>query len=229
MARVSRRGVLAGIGLAAMGLGCGGINPFLLPYMFSGGESKTPAEFPLVPHGKNKDVKVVVFASSKVGLHPDLAGVDRMLNAELIQMLDALVKENEEQVQILKMPRIDEYKSQNPNWKAAHPYDIGRTVAENTDYVIDVEIAEMDLYKPGSRGQWLQGHAIVWVSVYDLTKPLRDPVYKVELPVRYPQNGYEMEVESKAHVSSFRMAFVQRIASNVSVKFSASSPQRRVD
>jgi hypothetical protein len=229
MARVSRRAVVAGLGLAALGLGCGGMNPFLIPYMFSGGESKTPAEFPLVAHGKNKDAKVVVFVSHKVGLHPDLVGVERMLNAELIQILDARVKENDEKVLILKMPRIDEYKAQNPNWKSAHPCDIGRTVAENTDYVIDVEIAEMDLYKPGSRGQWLQGHAIVHVNVYDLTKPLKDPVYKIELPIRYPQNGYEYEVESKAHVSSFRMAFVQRIASDISVKFAATSPQRRVD
>jgi hypothetical protein len=228
MVRVSRRGVLTGMGLAALGLGCGGMNPFLLPYIFSGGESKTPAEFPLTPHGKSKEAKVVVFVSSKVGLHPDLAGVDRMLNAELIQMLDARVKENEEKVLILKMPRINDYKDQNPNWRAAHPYDIGKTIAENTDYVIDVEILEMDLYKPGSRGQWLQGHAVVSVTAYDLTKPLKEPAYKQDISFEYPQ-GRELEVESKAQVSAFRMKFVQRIASDVSVKFAASSPQRRVD
>jgi hypothetical protein len=228
MGRVSRRGVLIGLGLAATGLGCGGMNPFLLPYIFSGGQSKTPAEFPLSPHGKNKDVKVIVFVSSKVGLQPDLAGVDRMLNAELIQVLDARVKENEEKVQVLKMPKIDDFKSENPNWRSVHPYDIGRTIAENTDYVIDVEILEMDLYKPGSRGQWLQGHATVGVTAYDLAKPLKEPAYKQDFTFEFPQ-GRELEVETKAQVSAFRMKFVQRIASDISIKFSATSPQRRID
>ena len=228
MGRVSRRGVLIGLGLAATGLGCGGMNPFLLPYIFSGGQSKTPAEFPLTPHGKNKEAKVVVFVSSKVGLQPDLAGVDRMLNAELIQVLDARVREHEEKVQVLKMPRIDEFKSENPNWRSIHPYDIGKTIAENTDYVIDAEILEMDLYKPGSRGQWLQGHATVAVTAYDLAKPLKEPAYKQDFTFEYPQ-GRELEVETRAQVSAFRLKFVQRIASDISIKFAATSPQRRID
>jgi hypothetical protein len=202
------------------------MNPFLLPYIFSGGQSKTPAEFPLPPHGKNKESKVVVFVSSNVGLPPDLAGVDRMLNAELIQLLDARVKENEEKVQVLKMPRIDDYKSENPNWRSVHPYDIGKTIAENTDYVIDVEVLEMDLYKPGSRGQWLQGHATVGVTAYDLAKPLKEPAYKQDFSFEYPQ-GRELEVETKAQVSAFRLKFIQRIASDISIKFSASSAQVR--
>jgi hypothetical protein len=227
MARMSRRGLLFGLGFAAAGLGCGGMNPFLLPYMFSGGQTKTPAEFPLMPHAKKVDAKVVVLASSKMGLPPDLAGVDRMLNAELIQLLDARVKENEEKVQVLKMPRIDEYKSEHPNWRAAHPYDVGREVADGVDYLIDVEINEMDLYKPGSRGQWLLGHANVSVNAYDLSKPLREPGYKQDMVFQYPHS--EIEVESRAQVSAFRLKFVQRMAFDISMKFSASAPVRRMD
>jgi hypothetical protein len=229
MGGLSRRGALIGLGLglAATGVGCG-INPFLLPYIGSGGQSKLPAEFKLEPHEKRKEAKVVVFVSSRVGLQPDLVGVDRMLNAELIRVLDLMVKENEDKVQVLKMPRIDEYKAQNPNWRSAHPCEIGKAVAEGTDYVIDVEVQEMDLYKPGSRGQWLQGHATVAVNAYDLSKPLRDPAYKQDFTFEYPQ-GREIELESKAQISTFRMAFVQRIASDVARKFTASSPLRRVD
>jgi hypothetical protein len=229
MTRVSRRNVILGLGLAATGFGCGGMNPFLIPYIFSGGESKTPAEFPLAVHPKKQDAKVVVLVWGKVGLDPDLAGVDRMLNAELIQILDARIKENEQKVQILKMPRLDEFKSQNPNWKSMSPYDFGKAVAEGTDYVIDVEIGEMELYKPGSRKQWLQGSANVSISAYDLTKPLKEPAYKLEMPVTYPQDGRETEVQSRADVSNFRMAFVRRIASDISVKFADSSAQRHMD
>ena len=47
-----------------------------------------------------------------------------MLNAEVIRILDASVKENEEKVQVLKMPAIDKYKSENPNWRTVEPCDI---------------------------------------------------------------------------------------------------------
>jgi len=194
MRKVSRRGMLAGLGLAATGLGCGGMNPFLLPYMFSGGETKIPAEYPLTPHPKKPDAKVVVFASARVGLAPDLGGVDRMLNAELITV---------------------------PEGKSC---DRGREVAEGADYVIDVEVNEMDLFKPGSRGQWLQGRATVSVCAYDLTKPLRDPAYRQEMSFEYPK-GREIERESAAQLSQFRMAFVQHIAKEIAAKFSATSPK----
>ena len=85
----------------------------------------------------------------------------------------------------------------------------------------------MDLYKPGSRGQWLLGHANVSVNAYDLSKPVRDPGYKQDFTFQYPNS--EREVESRSDISAFRMAFVERIASDISVKFSASSPQRHVD
>jgi hypothetical protein len=225
MATISRRRVLFGLGLAATGLGCGGLNPFLLPYMFSGGQSKTPAEFKLTPPTKSGDAKVVVLVWSAPGLSPDLAGVDRMVNAELIRILDARTKENEEKVQILKMQVIDKFKEDNPNWKSVHPHDLGKKFG--ADYIIDVEIREMDLFKPGSRGQWLLGHANVSVDAYDLTKEIRDPGYTQDFPFQYP--NFEKEVQSRSDISSFRMAFVQRIASDISVKFTDSSPQRRVD
>ena len=224
MARLSRRRMLVGLGLAATGLGCGGANPFLLPYIFSGGESKSPAEFPLAVHTKKTDAKVVV-VSAKMGLPPDLAGVDRMLNAELISALDANVKANDEKVQVLKMPRITEYREQNPNWKTLHPYDVGKAIAEGTDYVIDVEIEEMDLFKPRSRGQWLQGRATVSVNAYDLTKPLKEPAYKADMPFEFPK-GREIEKESDYQLSSFRMTFIQFMAKEIATKFSATTPQR---
>lgn len=228
MTRVSRRNLILGLGLAATGFGCGGANPFLvIPALLSGGESKTPAQFPLAVHPKKKDAKVVVLVSGKVGLHPDLAGVDRMMNAELIQVLDTRVKENEEKVQVLKMPRIDEFRAQNPNWRSLHPYDFGKAVAEDVDYVIDVEIVDMDLYKPGGRGQWLQGHSTVSVSAYDLTKQLKEPAFKKDVEFEYPQ-GREIEIEqrgpdSRAAISAFRMAFIRRMSSDISIYFAAHS------
>lgn len=217
------------LGLAATGLGCGGMNPFLaLDYALSGGKATTPAEFPLTVPDKKKEAKVVLLVSSKVGLPPDLTGVDRMLNAELIKMLTDRIKENEEKVQVKKMPALDQFKEETPNWRSASPYDIGKKM--DADYMIDVEIQEMDLFKPGSRGQFLLGRATLSVNAYDLTKPLKEPAAKWDFPLGYPQSGFEEQVESRAQVSTFRMKFIQRIASDISVKFSSSAnTQRRID
>lgn len=231
MGRVTRLRVLAGLCIAAsgFGFGCGGANPFLLlPTIFSGGQSKAPAKYPLTVQHKKENAKVVVLVSNKVGVDPDLINVDRMLNAEIIQLLDARVKENDEKVLVLKMPKIDEYKSQNVNWRSEKPYDIGKAIADGTDYVIDVEIVEIDLFKPGPRKDWLQGHAVISVTAYDLSKHLKEPAFKQDITFEYP-TGREIPLESKGQLSQFRMAFVQRIASDVSTLFVASSPVRRVD
>ena len=60
-----------------------------------------------------------------------------------------------------------------------------------------------------------------------LAKPLREPAYKQDFNIQFPHS--EKEVESRAQISAFRLQFVQRIAADISVKFSSSTPQRRVD
>lgn len=223
MTKFSRRAML--LGLAGMSIGCGGFNPFLLPYV--GGDTKTPAEFPLKPVNKKKEPSVVVLVSGKTGLPTDLTGIDRMLNAELIQILDARLKENEEKVQLFQMPAIDRFRNDNANWRALKPYDIGKEF--NADYMIDVEIQDIDLFKPGSRGQFLQGRAAISVNVYDMSKPLREAAKKWDMEFEYPRSG-EVPVESRSQVSAFRTQLVQRIASDVSVKFTATpTTARRVD
>ncbi len=218
--RISRRAVVVGL-LAAIGnAGCG-MNPFLIPEILWGGrESRVPAEFPFKVPAKHEDAKVVVLVSSKAGLPSDLSGVDRILNVELIKILDARLKENEEKVFVLKTKLIDDYKAEHTNWRTSHPYDTGKSFA--ADYVVDVEILEMDLFKPGGRGQWLQGRATVSVNAYDLSKPLKDPAFKWEYSVEYPKDR-EIEVETRSQVSTFRQKFVERIAFDVSLKFTSST------
>lgn len=218
--RISRRTVVLGLVASGLNFGCG-TNPFLIPQILWGGrESRIPAEFPFKVQPRHEDAKVVVLVSSKPGLHSDLSGVDRMLSAELIRVLDTRLKENEEKVMVLKMPKIDEYKSDNPSWRSTHPYEIGKNFS--ADYVVDVEIMDMDLYKPGSNGAWLQGRATVSVNAYDLSKAVKDPAFKWEYAIEFPK-GREIEVENRSQVSSFRQKFVNRIAFDVSLKFTSST------
>ena len=68
MARMSRRGMLVGLGLAATGLGCGGMNPFLLPYHVQRRAVEDPRRVPAHPaQDKKNEAKVVVFVSSQDG------------------------------------------------------------------------------------------------------------------------------------------------------------------
>lgn len=224
MTIITRRTMLASLGGIALGsVGCG-MNPFLLPQLLTSEnrESIIPAEFPLKSHSKKSDVpvKVVVLVSAAPGLSPDLAGVDRMLNKAIIESLEANTKKNEEKVIVLAMQFIDKIRADNPNWRGMNPYDIGKKF-EGTDYVIDVEIGEMDLFKPNSRGEFLQGRASVSVTAFDMTKPLKDPVYRRELTFEYPRNEIPIETRSRTEVSNFRIAFVQRIATEVTLKFTA--------
>ena len=94
--RVSRRGCCSVWALASRPRARCGDDPFLIPHV-QRRKAKNPAEFPLTPPDKKKESRVVVLVSSKAGL-PDLTGVDKMLNAELIKILTDLTKENEEKV-----------------------------------------------------------------------------------------------------------------------------------
>ncbi|WP_157368888.1 hypothetical protein [Zavarzinella formosa] len=218
--RISRRTIVLGLLASSVNFGCG-TNPFLIPeILFGGREARSLAEFPFKVQPKHEDAKVVVLVSSKPGLPSDLSGADRKLNVELMQVLDARLKENEEKVQVLKMPKIDEYKSEHPNWRSAHPYDIGKNFS--ADYVVDVEIIDMDLYKPNSQGQWLQGRAAISVNAYDLSKSVRDPAFHSDYNVEFPK-GREIEVENRSQISGFYQKFVSRIAFDISLKFTSST------
>jgi hypothetical protein len=124
------------------------------------------------------------------------------------------------------MAAIDDFKQENTNWRVMSPYDIGKKFG--ADYVIDVEIDVMELYKPGSGGDFLQGSATINVCAFDISKPIKDPAYKKPLTFQYPRiSEIPVESRSRSEVSTFRMAFVQHIATEIAVKFTASPADYR--
>jgi hypothetical protein len=226
----SRRAFVYGLAIATLSIGCSPAS-FVIGGLLRGErESKKPAEYALKMQPKHEDVKVIVLVSAKSYSFksPDMFGTDRKLNAELISALDERCRLNEEQVLVLKMPRIDQFKTDNPNWRSMNPHKIGKREEFHADYVIDVEIVELDLFKPDGRKEWLKGNANISIAAYDINKPLEEPAYKKDYHIEYPTTR-EIPVESPASVTTFRDHFVKRIAEDIANLFTSSTNQRRID
>lgn len=160
---ISRRMVL-GAALAAAA-GAGGCNPASSLYFLFRGDGKTPAEFPLLPKGEKKEVNVVILVTAPAtGL--EFAGVDRELGAAVARKLFDQTKEGKFPVRAVETAKLDKFKAANPTWKAMSAADIGKGV--NADYVLDLTLANIDLYQPQTGKLMYQGRASVEASVYDV-------------------------------------------------------------
>jgi len=217
-----------GVGLLAL-VSLMGCNPLLLTaYLFNKSDPRMPAEYPLKPQPKREkeEIKVVVLTSCVPGLSPDMIGVDRLLAAEFIPLLEKRCIENEEKVIVFKSSPIDAYKRDNPDWRRQSPYDIGKHLDAN--YVIDLEVLKIDLYEPGTRQELLKGRATVAVSCYDLSKKLKDPDFNPpEFNFEYPR-GHEVP-KSDVPLSTFRQKFVRRMAQELVLPFTAHTSNQKVN
>ncbi len=191
--------------------------------IFGSGEAKTPPEFPLTKKPRADDVKVIVLVSGRVPTDTDTIGLDRTLNTEMIQLLEERCKANKEVVTVFKMKALDDFRAKHPD-PTMHPFEVGKEW--KADYVIEIEIQELSLFKPGSRRQFLQGAANLTVNAYDISKKSKEPAYSMTLTQSYPRDREE-PVESPASVENFRRAFVKRIANAIVVKFTTSSTDQK--
>ncbi|MCX7666694.1 MAG: hypothetical protein N2112_14245 [Gemmataceae bacterium] len=220
--KFTRRHVLGLFCLAGTGIGCSA-NPLYFPMMLLNNQPQNPPEFPLKPRPRAEDVKVVVLVSGRTADSPDTIGLDRALNAELISLLEERCKANKENVLVKKMKAIDEFRANNPD-PTLHPMQVGKEM--KADYVIEVEIQELELFKPGSRRQFLQGTANLTVNAYDTSKVGKEAAYSMTLAQSFPRDR-EVPVESPASIENFRREFVKRLASAIVVKFTTSSTDQK--
>jgi hypothetical protein len=151
---------------------------FLMP------EAKDPAELKrLADKDGKKEVKVVLWAyMSNFNPSEEVIQADRQLAAKLADEIHRLSEENGEKVTIVRPNRVEQYKSQHPNWRSLEPIKIGHDL--NADYVIDLEIDKLRLYEPNTNQQLYRGQAEILVSVVDMKNP--DDVLQKEFNDRYP-------------------------------------------
>jgi hypothetical protein len=160
---ITRRIVL-GAGLAAV-VSAAGCNPASSLYFLFRGDGKTPAEHPLLPKGEKKDVTVVILVSAP-STALEFAGLDRELASAVARKMFDQTKEGKHPIRAVETAKLDKFKAANPNWKAMSAADIGKGVG--ADYVLDITVANIDLYQPQTGKLMYQGRASVEAGVYDV-------------------------------------------------------------
>src|SRR5262249_33648242 len=118
---------------------------------------------------KKKEVKAAIVTHSTLEVRPELLRADRQLSELLAKQLTEQCKDNGEKVSIVPTRKIEEYKNQHPGWKDDDLDEIGKHF--NADYVIFLEINELDLTMHGSFGGLLRGRARIQVSLIDVHNP----------------------------------------------------------
>ena len=207
------------------GAGC---NPILLlGHLINNEDNKLKADFPLkpLPTREKEEVRVLVLTSSPPSDSPEMVGIDRLLAAEIIPLLERRCLENKEKVVVKKLKLIDDFKRENPNWRSMKPYEIGKQF--DADYVIDIEVLSINLFEPGTYRRLMRGRAQVSVAAYDMSKPLPDPVYNTEFNDVYP-GAAEVSVDDEPY-STFRQKFVKHLAARLVLPFSAHSSRQKIN
>src|SRR6266540_1521108 len=150
MATLRHSGLLTALALvlsAGLSAGC---NMMALPYFLGlpGFEGKHDAKCKLASDDKEKEVKVLILASTGMETRPEFMRVDRDLAGMVAANLREGFKKNKEKVTLVPNSQVEKYKDDHPNWRRLDPMEIGKHF--QADYVIDLEVNKITLYEPGS-------------------------------------------------------------------------------
>ena len=198
---------------------CTGCNLMALPFfLIPGTEPTHEAKCKLVPHDKEKPVRVVIVSSSGLETRPEFMRVDRELGRLLYAQLEEGFKKNKERVNLVAISQVEKYKDEHPNWHSLSPEEIGKHFS--ADYVIDLEINAVTLYEQGSANTLFRGHAEISIDVVDAHKPADGPFYKEEYTIDYPRARGPIPA-TEGNVPQFRQRFLNVIARELSWRFTA--------
>jgi hypothetical protein len=212
------RGAWAGVILVSLlSTGC---NFFFVPYYLLMGEAKHAPKCQLADDkNKERHVKVVILSYAGLETRPEFMRVDREIASLLSQQLQEGFKKNKEKVAIVPTRKVEEFRSNHPDWRSLKPEDIGEHF--KADYVIDLSINELRLYEPGSRNTLFRGHAEISLAVLDMKKPGDEPKYREEYSCDFPKTRGPVPVDSNTSAQQFRQAFLTNVARELSWRFTA--------
>jgi len=202
--------IIAGVMvLAGAGIGC---NPFNLAYFLSGGpEAKVEPKLKLAE--KDHEVTVLILAYSTADVQAEQAGIDRQLATTVQRQMQDRCQANKEKVKIVPVHKVEKYKADHPGWKSMGAAEIGRQFY--ADFVVDLEIARLGLYEPGSHRQLLKGNCKIDISVLDVRKPQDGAALRVSITVTYPKSRGPQSLMDDNNIDKFRDDFVTRMASEI--------------
>lgn len=209
-----RRALAALMSVAVL---CTGCNILSLPFfLLPGMDPKIDAKCKLAD--KDKEVRVVILASSGLETRPEFVRVDRELSRLLAQQMEANFKKNNEKVHIVPTSRVETYKENHPDWHSQPPEKIGKYF--NADYVINLEVNSITLYEPGSINTLFRGRADISLDVVDVNNPSEGPIYREEYSSEYPKVRGPVPV-GDSNPGQFRQLFLTNVARELAWHFTS--------
>jgi hypothetical protein len=209
---------LAGLVLMAA-LATTGCNMLALPFfLIPGMEPKIDPKCKLASEDKEKEVKVVLLASTALETRPEFLRVDRDLSRMVVTNLQETFKKNKEKVTVVPISQIEKYKDDHPNWHALDPEEIGQHF--KADYVINLEIDAITLYEPGSSNTLFRGRTEISLAVVNVKDPKEGPIYKEEYTCEYPRAKGPVPA-GDSNPAQFRQRFLGVVAREISWRFTA--------
>src|SRR5262245_60844253 len=198
---MNRRTWLLTGGLGVVGLA--GCTPGALWHLLRG-NGKQPADYPLQAKDGQREIKVLVLATSgpAVAQSFEFAGIDRDLATKLARKLAEETKATKHPIKPVDPAALDKFKASTPGWKVSHPSAIARQLG--ADYAIDVQVVGLRLYDPETGRHMYQGSARMEVTVY--AAGVEDVKYQYSHESRQPDQPAEM-----SDVSAYKARFLDQI------------------
>lgn len=197
-----------------------GCNPLTTIGFIFHRDAKIPAEYPLRPKegpkkDKDEEIKVLVICGQRPGggIPFEFAGLDRELATTIAKRMPEEAKANKEQVAVIPPAKFDKFKIDNPNWRTMRPDQIGKRLG--ADYVLDVMVANVQVYQPGSRNMLYEGRAEVEVLVYDLIGGSGEPQHYPHQFIYRPNHTPDATDSTGVNLNLYKQGFVDRLAMEI--------------
>jgi len=196
------RSLLTLLLVAMLALGSSGCNLVATVLYVVNGQNE-PADFPGL---KGKRVAVVCRPVMTLQFNSDNGSVSR----DLCKQVTALLKKNVPRVDVIDYREVSQWTDEN---ELDDFTQIGKAL--NADIVVGIDLLDFNLFKDMTL---YQGKANVTVTVYDITKEEKDPVYENTLPqFLYP--AVAPISSSEIPVPQFRRKFIMALSEQIARHF----------
>jgi hypothetical protein len=181
-------------------------------------DETSPAEYPLqLSEGakKDRDLVVGVFVSCSGVVGPAFATCDEKLASEITQKLPRLAQESSHptRLNVLNTFQINKFKLNTPNWQKLRPVEWGQALG--ADFILNVRIDALSLYRPGAVNKLYDGLAEASVDVYDV-QASPQPRYHYICLLRYP-NGEPID-STQVPEHRFKQSLLEMLALEICLK-----------
>jgi hypothetical protein len=184
--------------------------PFLWDRICGNDSMEQPEMVTLADQDKDKRVNVLLLTHQDgVEARPDFLTADQDLASALTQELVEMFKASKENVSIMPASVVRRYKNEHPDWYMDLPA-VGKHF--KADYVVYVELANVDLYEKNSYPPFYRGQADVSVSAIDLHHPDQDDKRQT-FREQYPPDGPRDATDYNAH--QFYQLFIGDMAQHL--------------